>query len=230
MLQLIKHIIDFIFPKISIVTGNRLNENNSNDYVEDNILNSLEKVTPKELNRLNNKVNSDSAFSLYDFDESSPIQQIIHHLKYRGMKRVGILLGELIGKELEKDSNENLEEFDYIIPVPLYKTKLRERGYNQSEYLSKGLNNVLNIEIVNYLVNRTRHTKSQTKLTLAERVENVKDAFEINKKYRGTLDSKKIILVDDVITTGSTLNEVIKVLREENVSKIFVITVAMTKK
>ena len=230
MLQIIKHITDFIFPKISIVTGNRLNENNSNDYVEDDVLNSLKKVTSKEFNRLNSKVNSDSAFSLYDFDESSPIQQIIHYLKYRGMKRVGIFLGELIGKELEKDSNENLEEFDYIIPVPLYKTKLRERGYNQSEYLCKGLNNVLNIEILNDLVNRTRHTRSQTKLTLAERVENVKNAFEINKKFIGTIVDKKIILVDDIITTGSTLNEVIKVLREEKVSKIFVITAAMMKK
>ena len=230
LLQIIKHITDFIFPKISIVTGNRLNEDNSNDYVEDDVLNSLEKVNPKVLNKLNNKVNSDSVFSLYDFDESSPIQQIIHHLKYRGMKRIGIFLGELIGKELEKDSHENLDEFDYIVPVPLYKTKFRERGYNQSEYLCKGLNNVLNIEIVNDLVNRTRHTRSQTKLTLAERVENVREAFEINKKFRGSIVDKKIILVDDVITTGSTLNEVIKELREEKVSIIFIITAAMAKK
>jgi ComF family protein len=230
LLQIIKHITDFIFPKISIVTGNRLNEDNSNDYVEDDVLDSLEKVTAEELDKLNIKVNSDYAFSLYDFDASSPIQQIIHHLKYRGMKRVGIFLGELIGKELEKDSHENLNEFDYIVPVPLYKTKLRERGYNQSDYLCKGLKNILKVEIINDLVNRTRHTKSQTKLTISERIENVKDAFEINKKYQGTLVDKKIILVDDVITTGSTLNEVIKVLREEKILKIFVITAAMAKK
>jgi len=137
LLSIIKYITDFIFPKISIVTGNRLNEDNSNDYVEDDILDSLEKITPEELDKLDIKVNSDSAFSLYDFDISSPIQQIIHHLKYRGMKRVGIFLGELIGKELEKDSHENLEEFDYVVPVPLYKTKLRERGYNQSEHVTQ---------------------------------------------------------------------------------------------
>ena len=230
MLQIIKHTTDFIFPKISIVTGNRIDDDNSNDYVEDDIMNSLEKVTPEELNRLNLKVKSDFAYSLYDFDESSPIQQIIHHLKYRGMKRIGIFLGELIGKELEKDSHKSLNEFDYIVPVPLYKTKLRERGYNQSDFLCKGLKNILKVEIINDLVNRTRHTKSQTKLTMSERIENVKDAFEINKKYQGTLLDKKIIVVDDVITTGSTLNEVIKVLREENVSKIFVITAAMAKK
>jgi ComF family protein len=230
LLQILKYITDFIFPKISIVTGNRLNEDNSNDYVEDDIMNSLEKVTPEELNRLNLKVKSDFAYSLYDFDESSPIQQIIHHLKYRGMKRIGTFLGELIGKESEKDSHKNLNEFDYIVPVPLYKTKLRERGYNQSEYLCKGLKNILKVEIINDLVNRTRHTKSQTKLTISERIENVKDAFEINKKYKGTLVDKKIILVDDVITTGSTLNEIIKELREEKVAKIFVITAAMAKK
>lgn len=230
MLQIIKYITDFIFPKISIVTGNRIDDGNSNDYVEDDIINSLGKVTPEELNRLNLKVKSDFAYSLYDFDESSPIQQIIHHLKYRGMKRIGIFLGELIGKELEKDSRENLNESDYIIPVPLYKTKLRERGYNQSDFLCKGLKNILKVEIINDLVNRTRHTKSQTKLTMSERIENVKDAFEINKKYKGTLLDKKIIVVDDVITTGSTLNEVIKVLREEKVSRIFVITAAMAKK
>lgn len=230
MLQIIKYITDFIFPKICVVTGNRLGETNSNDYVEDDILNSIEKVTQKELANLNIKVNSDSAFSLYNFDESSPIQQIIHHMKYRGMKRIGVFLGELIGKELEKVYKENINEFDHIVPVPLYKTKLRERGYNQSDFLCTGLSNILNVEVTNDLVIRTRHTKSQTKLTPKERTENVKDAFEINNKLRGTIVNKKIILVDDVITTGSTLNEVIKVLREEKVSKTFVITAAMAKK
>ncbi len=230
MKLLINYIVDFIFPKTCIVTGNRLDENNSNNYVEDNAIQSINKVTSEDLKKLRNRVASDYAFTLYDFKEDSPIQQIIHHFKYRGMKKLGIYLGEIIGKELINDSNAIVKTFDIIIPVPLYKTKERERGYNQAEYLCKGINNQLQKEFIKDIVKRTRHTKSQTKLSLSERIENVKDAFEINKKYKGKISGKRIILVDDVITTGSTLNEVIKELITEDVSQIFVITIAMAKK
>ena len=148
------------------------------------------KVTLDDLKSLRNKVASDYAYTLYDFDEDSPIQQIIHHFKYRGMKKLGIYLGELIGKELIDDTNDIAKTFDTIIPVPLFKTKERERGYNQAEYLCKGINIQLQIEFIKDLVKRTRHTKSQTKLSQSERIANVKDAFEINKNYNGKLSGK----------------------------------------
>jgi len=230
LIPLINYIVDFIFPKTCIVTGNRLDEKNSNNYVEDKVMQSISKVTLDELKKLKSKVASDYVFTLYDFDEDSPIQQIIHHFKYRGMKKLGIYLGELIGKELIDNTNDTVKTFDVIIPVPLYKTKERERGYNQAEYLCRGINNRLQIEYIKNLVKRTRHTKSQTKLSQSERIENVKDAFEINKNYKGKISGKRIILVDDVVTTGSTLNEIIKELRTEEVSQIFVITAAMARK
>ena len=230
MIPLINYIVNFIFPKTCIVTGNRLEEKNSNDYVEDKVMQSISKVTLDELKKLKSKVASDYVFTLYDFGEDSPVQQIIHHFKYRGMKKLGIYLGELIGKELIINSYDTVKTFDVLIPVPLYKTKERERGYNQAEFLCKGINNRLQIEYIKNLVKRTRHTKSQTKLSQSERIENVKDAFEINKNHKGKIPGKRIILVDDVVTTGSTLNEIIKELRTEEVSQIFVITAAMARK
>ena len=230
MISLINYIVDFIFPKTCIVTGNRLTDDNSNNYVVDELMQSIHKVTSDELKEMMSKVKSDYAYTLYNFTEDSPLQQIIHHFKYRGMKKLGIYLGELIGNGLINNFSDTVKTFDTIIPVPLYKTKERERGYNQAEYLCKGINNLLQIEFIKDLVKRTRHTKSQTKLSQLERIENVKDAFEINKNYKGKISGKKIILVDDVVTTGSTLNEIIKVLRNEDVSKIFVVTAAMAKK
>jgi len=230
LIPLINYIVDFIFPKTCIVTGNRLDEKNSNDYVEDEVMQSINEVTSNELKEMKSKVASDYAYTLYDFTENSPLQQIIHHFKYRGMKKLGIYLGELIGKELINNFYDTVKTFDVIIPVPLYKTKERERGYNQAEYLCKGINNQIQIEFIKDLVERTRHTKSQTKLSQSERIENVKDAFEINKNYKGKISGKRIILVDDVVTTGSTLNEIIKELRTEDVSQIFVVTAAMAKK
>lgn len=230
MIPLINYIVYFIFPKTCIVTGNRLDENNSNNYVEDCVIQSINSVSSSDLKNLRNKVTSDYAYTLYDFNDDSPIQQIIHHFKYRGMKKLGIYLGELIGKELINNFYDTLKTFDTIIPVPLFKTKERERGYNQAEYLCKGINSQLQIEFIKDLVKRTRHTKSQTKLSQSERIENVKDAFEINRNYKGKISGTSIILVDDVVTTGSTLNEIIKELRTEDVSQIFVITIAMAKK
>ncbi|MBL7129663.1 MAG: ComF family protein [Ignavibacteria bacterium] len=230
MIPLINYIVDFIFPKTCIVTGNRLTDNNSNNYVEDEVMQSIHKVTSDELKEMMSKVKSDYAYTLYNFTEDSPLQQIIHHFKYRGMKKLGIYLGEIIGKEIINNTNDIVKTFDIIIPVPLFKTKERERGYNQAEYLCKGINNILQIEFIKDLVKRIRHTKSQTKLSQSERIENVKDAFEINKNYEGKISGKRIILVDDVVTTGSTLNEIIKVLRKEDVSQIFILTIAMAKK
>ena len=230
MIPFINYIVDFIFPKTCIVTGNRLTDDNSNNYVEDEVMQSINKVTSDELKELRSRVKSKYAYTLYDFTEDSPLQQIIHHFKYRGMKKLGIYLGELIGIGLMNNFYEIIKTFDTIIPVPLFKTKERERGYNQAEYLCNGINNILQIEFIKDLVKRIRHTKSQTKLSQSERIENVKDAFEINKNYKGKISGKRFILVDDVVTTGSTLNEIIKVLRTEDVSQIFVITAAMAKK
>jgi len=219
--------VDFIFPKICIVTGERIKDTNSNNFVKDEVINNLEKTTLFDISKLKEKTKKNNCFSLYKYRENSDIQIIIHHIKYNGFKNLGIYIGELIAKELT-EANTDLQNYDLIIPIPLHKSKLRERGYNQSDYISKGINKHLKINFNNYSFIRKKNTKSQTKLTIEERYKNMKDAFMVIPDYRKLIKDKKIILVDDVITTGATISEACKTLYKAHASEIFIISAAFT--
>ncbi len=222
--------LDFIFPPASIITGQSLNEDNSNQYISDDEINLISRVSYSDLEDLRNKIIADHSFSLFAFREGDEFSKLIYGLKYGGMKRLGAWLGRLFGNELEKYSRENnLSEFDLIIPVPLFKTKLRERGYNQSDFICKGVNEIFRINFIPDLVKRIRHTSTQTKLSREERIRNMKDAFEINKKYENEIIGKNIILIDDVVTTGSTMNEVIKILKENQCGEVLAGCLAMAR-
>lgn len=221
---------DFIFPKTSIISEKRLDENNSNQYIGDDEIYLIPKVTESDLSDLKNKLIADFTISLFAFREGDDFSKIIYQLKYGGMKRLGVYLGCLFGKELKKYLKERkISNFDFIIPVPLFKTKLRERGYNQSDFICKGINEILNTKFYPDMARRIRHTSTQTKLNRKERMENMKDAFEINKKHKHEIRSKRIILVDDVVTTGSTMNEVIKVLKENQCGDVLACCLAMAR-
>ena len=229
-MKLINNILDFIYPKTSVISGERLPENNSNEFITDIEFNSLSKVTLKDLEDLSFKLNSVYSFSHIAFYENDEFSRLVYQLKYGGVKKIGIFLGEILGRELKNYLDKIIGvKFDYIVPVPLYKTKFRERGYNQSDYICKGLSRILEIEYKPDVLKRIRHTKSQTKLHRTDRIDNVKDAFEFNVKYKDELKGKKLIVADDVVTTGSTLNEAIKTLKENTGSDIMACTVAMAR-
>ena len=227
---LFSQIFDFIYPKTSVITEERLGENNSNDFILDSEEDSLRKVTPEDLKSLKEKLISAHTFSYLAFYENEDFSKIIYNLKYRGMKKLGFYLGELTGRELKKYTDEKeLGEFDLIIPVPLHKAKYRERGYNQSEYISAGISNIITAEVRTDILKRIRNTTSQTKLNKEGRIENIRDAFVINKNVIHELTGKRIIIVDDVVTTGSTLNEAIRTIRENTNAEILGCTVAMAR-
>ncbi|MBN8571412.1 MAG: ComF family protein [Ignavibacteria bacterium] len=228
-MKIVNDIVDFLYPRICLVSESNLPEDNTNRYILDSTLANLERVSKNQLNELRGKVKSDFAFSLYDFAQKSDFEKIIHHLKYSGMKDLGVFLGEHLAGYVKLEIAEQKEGYDYIIPVPLHKTKVRERGYNQSEYIVKGLSESLNIPFLFDAISRKLYTKSQTKLTLLERQKNILGAFAFNKSYNEELKDKNIILLDDVITTGATVNECIKVLRETGVNKIFTVSLAMAE-
>jgi len=229
-MEMVHNIIDFIFPKTCIISGKKLDESNSNNYLFDDEISSLETVTFTDRADLSNKLISDHSFSHFAFYEGEDFSKIIYQLKYGGMKKLGIFMGKLLGKELKKYFEEKgLPDFDYIIPVPLFKTKFRERGYNQSDYICMGLSKVLGVGFENNIVKRIKHTKSQTKLNRDERIVNMKDAFVFNENYSNKVAGKRIIVVDDVITTGSTINEVIKVVRQYSKSDVMGCTLAMAR-
>jgi|ERR1017187_6407582 ComF family protein len=135
------------------------------------------------------------------FEKSAGVQQIMHHIKYRGGKETAMLMGRWYGDELMK--SVIYKNPDYIIPVPLHKSKLISRGYNQSEWFGKGLALAMNVPLQTEILLRARKSETQTKKTRYKRWENVSEIFEVI--HPEMLKNKHILLVDDVMTTGATL-------------------------
>jgi len=164
---------------------------------------------------------------LYHFEKDGTIQAIVHQLKYDGMTSLGIELGRRLGEKVLDGSAGN--SFDGIVPVPLHSTKLRERGYNQSEYIARGIRHVMRIPIYSSLLRRQKYTLSQTHLTASERKENVTDAFTLNKRYLLRIEGKKFLIVDDVITTGATTESCARALKSGGASKLVACSVALAE-
>ena len=135
------------------------------------------------------------------FVKKGTLAPLIHHLKYRNRDDIGILLGEMYGEELL--GSDFLQPINLIVPVPLHSKKKRQRGYNQAEMIAKGLSNVTSIPVSTENLIRTIHNPTQTKFDKTRRWKNVKDIFTV--KNPEAFQGKHILLVDDVITTGSTL-------------------------
>lgn len=142
-----------------------------------------------------------AAHSEFYFAKASLIQHLIHQLKYKGNQEIGMYLGELMGRSLLNSNRFN--KIDYLIPLPLFAGRERRRGFNQAAIICKGMSAIMNIPVLSGNVTRQRFTETQTKKHRIERWENVADSFIVND--RDKLYGKNILLVDDVITTGATL-------------------------
>ena len=171
--------------------------------------------------RLSGRIPFQHATSLTFFTSESLIQHLIHGLKYKGKKQNGVFLGKEIGKTI-KASNWKI---DGIVPVPLHPKKEAKRGYNQSVLIANGISDVLSIPVFNNHLKRTKNTMSQTVKTRAERIENVSGAFSISKKEE--MSNKHLLLVDDVMTTGATLESCVQILLQIPQVKISIATIAI---
>lgn len=163
-----------------------------------------------------------SAASLFFFYKGGRVQQLMHQLKYKGQKDIGIFLGKLYGKELLKSPLFNTVK--YIVPVPMHPKKEKIRGYNQSEIFACGLSQSMKIPVDTKTLIKTTKTETQTKKSRFSRWENVKEVFEM-KDY-DHFANKHVLLVDDVITTGSTLESCILNLLKVHGIKISVASLA----
>jgi ComF family protein len=168
------------------------------------------------------RVKLEHAFSFYYFSKGSNIQRLIHEVKYHGGKELALELGKEFGLEIKGSSF--CSEIDVICPVPLHEQKEKRRGYNQSEWIARGLSEVLNIPIEKYLLKRMVYTSTQTKKSRQQRWENVKDAFEVGDVQK-TAD-KHVLIVDDVLTTGATLEACAQKLLEIEGTKVSIVTLA----
>ncbi|MEI6765282.1 MAG: phosphoribosyltransferase family protein [Bacteroidota bacterium] len=141
------------------------------------------------------------AAAFYYFNKGNKVQTMIHKLKYKGRKDVGMRIGEIYGKELAKAPS--FSSADLIIPVPLHPKRQRKRGYNQSECFANGLALSMNAKVNTTALIRTVASQTQTKKSRMSRWDNVSEIFEVKRPEE--LAGKNILLVDDVMTTGATL-------------------------
>jgi len=149
-----------------------------------------------------------AAVSLFSIKEKHDYMNAIYSMKYTGFSKIGMELGKELGRLLKYYGKTN---FDSLIPVPIHHARHRERGYNQSEFIAKGIREILGIPINNKIIKRRKYTQTQTVLSKAERRKNVENAIvAYNKNTK--LNGGNYLLVDDVLTTGSTLNSCANVL------------------
>ena len=141
------------------------------------------------------------ASAFFYYQKGSVYRNIIHALKYKGRKDVAKKMGMQLAQEMQ--DSDFWEDIDMIIPIPIHPKRLKKRGYNQSEWIAKGIATLRKLPINNRAVVRALHKKSQTSYSVAERWENVKEAFELRQPEG--LAGKHILLVDDVLTTGATI-------------------------
>jgi len=146
---------------------------------------------------------------------------LMHGLKYRGRKDIGLWLGKQLGISLLKGGRIN--QIDYIVPIPLHPKKEYQRGFNQSTLIGQGIAETTGW-IFSPLLERTENTDTQTRKSKYDRWKNVSGKFRI--KSGSNLDGLNILLVDDIVTTGATLEANARVLLEAGVRKIFIATIA----
>jgi competence protein ComFC len=178
----------------------------------------------------NNQVNKlfwgktpiESATSLLFFQKDTRIQTLLHLLKYKGRTQVGERLGLWLGHELAE--TERFSAVDAIIPVPLHPKKQRSRGYNQAQHIALGLADALDLPVVDNALVRSKFSETQTRKSKFKRWENVESIFDLKQPER--LENKHILLVDDVVTTGSTLEACAQRLSSIEGCKVSIATLA----
>jgi ComF family protein len=167
----------------------------------------------------------DDVVSAFVFTKEGAFQHIAHALKYTGYQSIGLELGRRLGSAILAQKIHA----DVIVPIPLHARKLRERGYNQAELIAHGASEVTSIPVRADLVQRSKFTHSQTTLSLDERQKNVEDAFALRRPDSSEIRGKTFILVDDVITTGATIEACGRALREAGASCLIAASSALAQ-
>ena len=169
------------------------------------------------------KIEIEYASAFVYFNKKGIVQELIHNLKYNGQQEIGAVLGIWYVEDLKELNLKN--PFDVIIPVPLHKRKFRERGYNQVTAFGKALAEGLDIQYDETVLYRKKYSKTQSKKNLLGRSENIENIFDVisTEKHQ----NKHLLLVDDVLTTGATLEACSRALLKIPNIKISIVCMAM---
>jgi ComF family protein len=229
--SILEPILQFVYPPLCLACGGDLRDNDR--LVCESCWQSIESAHPEDdlyqqfVAKLASEGLLSRLFSPFYFEKEGKLQSIIHGLKYQGYTSLGVKAGRKVGELIE--AADDLPKADVLLPVPLHPLKKRERGYNQSELICQGIEEVTGISVRTDLLRRSKYTVSQTQLSFEERKENVGDAFEIIEKRREEISGKSFILVDDVITTGSTINACARVLQDAGAKRVHAAAIALAK-
>jgi Predicted amidophosphoribosyltransferases len=205
MIQLYSYILNLIYPRVCSACGELLTKNEKTVCLK---CRYLLPETGYELNPNNplaemffGRVPFRAVAACFFFSKKGKVQQLIHALKYKGDRDAGHYLGQEIGFIIKEAPL--FQGIDYLICVPLHPKRQQKRGYNQSEVLANGISEVTGIPVSTTHLVRVANTATQTKKSRQERWDNVKDIFEVKKPEE--LEGKYVVLIDDVLTTGATL-------------------------
>lgn len=227
MRKTLDNLLDLFFPKLCILCNDPLVEGEEHfclkclcdlprtgyDYLQENPASYL----------FTGKVDICHAAAFLRYEKGGHVQQLIHALKYHDDKEIGFRLGRMTGLHYRQAILSDVP--DLLLPVPLHPKKRKKRGYNQSEWIARGINSVLQLPIDTTSLCRIRQTETQTHKQIYERWLNVQEIFSVTDAH--ALEDKHILLIDDVITTGSTIGACAEALLAVPGVRVSVIGVAI---
>ncbi len=216
-------ILNLMYPKNikCVFCDEELNQNEINKVCE-NCYETIPFVKNPCLRCKTNNYNFTTAISVFVYENE--IVKAVHGIKYGGKKHI---IKPLTNFMLEKFATNNIF-VDYVTNIPMYPTKEKERGYNQSFLFAKHFADKANLQHIE-LCEKIKDTTSQTSLNITERLQNIKDSFAFKPQFKNKIKDKTILIIDDVFTTGATSTELSKVLLSAGASKCYVLTLASTK-
>ena len=224
-----KAILDLFFPKVCYACHEVLNDHEQ-DICTD-CRNNLP-VTNFHFHKDNNvskvfyaRVKVEYGTALFRFEKKGLVQQLIHNLKYKGQESIGVFLGDWLGGELK--TVKEYSEIDIVIPVPLHKNKLKKRGYNQVAQFAEHIASALNVKYIDNVLLKVTNTDSQVLKSRFARWTSNEELFTLQNK--SAIANKHILLVDDLITTGATMEACINVLNQAENIKISVACMAIAQ-
>lgn len=222
----ISDLIDLIFPRTCVVCGELLSPQEKDICI--NCLSTLPKIEKIHLDEIEKsfwgKVEIERATSFMYYHKNSPYNNLIHRLKYKNRPDTGDRLAFLAAKEIAESGF--FDDIDAIVPLPLSKRKMRQRGYNQCDYIAKGLSRATGIPVIKNAVKRLKSNETQTHKSRDERWQNVEGIFALSDAT--LIEGKHILLIDDILTTGATLASCAKSIQEGCQCKISIFTLAYT--